>query len=41
MEFVNLKDRYALSGKAEQLLERYGLTAKAIEDAVKSVIQKK
>ena len=41
MEFVNLKDRYALSGKAEELLERYGLTAKAIEEAVRSVIQKK
>ena len=41
MEFVNLKDRYALSGKAKELLERYGLTAKAIEEAVRSVIQKK
>jgi len=27
MEFVNLKDSYALSGKAEELLRRYGLTA--------------
>jgi len=37
MEFVNLKDRYALSGKADELLERYGLTAKDIEQAVRAV----
>ncbi|GAI12629.1 unnamed protein product, partial [marine sediment metagenome] len=30
MEFVNLKDSYALSGKADELLQRYGLTAKDI-----------
>jgi transketolase len=41
MEFVNLKDRYALSGKAEELLQRYGLTAKDIEEAVKAVIKRK
>ena len=41
MEFVNLKDRYALSGKAEELLQKYGLTAKDIEEAVKSVIGRK
>jgi transketolase len=41
MEFINLKDRYALSGKAEELLQRYGLTAKDIEEAVKSVVKKK
>jgi len=41
MSFINLKDRYALSGKAEELLQRCGLTAKDIEEAVKSVVGKK
>jgi transketolase subunit B (EC 2.2.1.1) len=41
MEFVNLGDRYALSGKADELLQRYGLTAKDIERAVKAVIKRK
>ena len=41
MGFVNLGDRYALSGKAEELLQRYGLTAKAIEEAVRSVVERK
>jgi len=41
MEFVNLKDSYALSGKADELLQRYGLTAKDIEEAVKSVVKRK
>jgi transketolase len=41
MEFVNLGDRYALSGKAEELLQRYGLTARDIEEAVKSAVKRK
>jgi transketolase len=41
MEFVNLKDKYALSGKPEELLQRYGLTAKDIEEAVKTAVKKK
>jgi transketolase len=41
MEFVNLGDRYALSGKSEELLQRYGLTATDIEEAVKSVVKRK
>jgi len=41
MSFINLKDRYALSGKAEELLQRCGLTAKDIAEAVKSVVGKK
>jgi len=41
MEFVNLGDRYALSGKAEELLQRYGLTARDIEESVKSVVKRK
>jgi len=41
MEFVNLGDRYALSGKAEELLQRYGLTAEHIEESVKSAVNRK
>ncbi|HUU08243.1 MAG TPA: transketolase family protein [Dehalococcoidales bacterium] len=41
MEFVAIKDTYAKSGKAGQLLERYGLTAKDIEQAVRTVLKKK
>ena len=41
MGFINLGDRYALSGKAEELLERCGLTAKDIENAVKAVVSRK
>jgi len=41
MEFVAIKDTYAKSGKATELLQRYGLTAKDIEQAVRGVIKKK
>jgi len=41
MEFVNLGDRYAVSGKAEELLQRYGLTARDIEKSVKSAVKRK
>ena len=41
MAFVALKDTYAKSGKAAELLERYGLTAKDIEQAVRAVIERK
>jgi len=41
MEFVNLDDRYSVSGKAEELLQRYGLTARDIEELVKSVVKRK
>ena len=41
MEFVAIKDTYAKSGKAAELLQRYGLTAKDIEQAVRSVIKRK
>jgi transketolase len=40
-EFVDLDDKYAMSGKAEELLERYGLTVRHIEGSVKSVIKRK
>jgi len=41
MEFVNLGDRYAVSGKAEELLHRYGLTATAIAERVRSAVERK
>jgi transketolase len=41
MELVAIKDTYAKSGKPAELLERYGLTAKDIERAVKSAIKRK
>jgi transketolase len=41
IEFVNLADRYAMSGKAEELLQRYGLTAGHIEESVKSAVKRK
>jgi len=41
MAFVNLGDRYAMSGKAEELLQRYGLTPGNIEESVKSVVKRK
>jgi len=41
LELVGIKDTYAQSGKPEQLLERYGLSPAAIEQAVKAVIQRK
>ncbi len=41
MAFVAIKDTYAKSGTASQLLERYGLTAKDIERAVREVLKKR
>ncbi len=41
MEFVAIKDTYAKSGKPDELLQRYGLTAKDIEQAVKAVLRRK
>lgn len=41
MEFVAIRDTYAESGKAAELLQRYGLTARDIEQAVRSVIKRK
>ncbi len=40
MQFVGLRT-YAKSGKPEELLEKYGLTAAAIEQAVKRVISQR
>ena len=41
MEFVAIKDTYAMSGKPAELLERYELTARDIEQAVRAVIKRK
>ncbi len=41
MEFVAIKDTYTKSGKFPELLQRYGLLAKDIEQAVRSVIKRK
>ncbi len=41
MEFIAIKDTYAKSGKPGELLQEYGLTAKDIEQAVKSAVKKK
>ncbi|MFC2016417.1 transketolase family protein [Chloroflexota bacterium] len=41
MEFVAIKDTYAKSGKPAELLQRYGLAAKDIEQAVYAVLKKK
>ncbi len=41
MEFVAIKDTYAMSGKPAELLQRYGLTAKDIERAVHAVIKRR
>lgn len=41
MEFVGLKDTYAESGRADELLEKYGLTASHIAQAAQKVISRK
>jgi len=41
MEFVAIKDTYARSGKPAELLQRHGLTAKDIEQGVRSAIARK
>jgi transketolase len=41
LEFVAIKDTYAESGPPADLLEKYGLTATDIEQAVRSVLSRK
>jgi transketolase len=41
MELVAIRDTYAKSGKPAELLERYGLTAKDIEQAIRGVMKRK
>jgi transketolase len=40
MSFIGIKDVYARSGKPDELLQKHGLTAEAIEQAVKVFIKK-
>ena len=40
MAFVNIGDCYAESGDAEGLLKKYGLTADAIVEAIRNVVQR-
>lgn len=40
-EFIATKDTFGESGTPEQLMEKYGLNNKAIEEAVKKVIHRK
>lgn len=41
MEFVNIGDRYAESGTPDELIEKYGLTAKNVAAATKRVLARK
>ena len=41
MEFVAIKDTYAESGTPDQLLDRYGLTARHIVQACHQVLKRK
>ena len=41
IEFVAIKDTYCKSGKGSELLQRYGLTAKDIEQAARKVIKRR
>jgi transketolase len=41
MEILAIKDTYAKSGKPAQLLEKFGLTAQDIEQAVRSAVKRK
>jgi hypothetical protein len=41
IEFVNLGDRYAESGKPDDLLRKYGMTADAIITAAESVLRRR
>jgi transketolase len=41
MSFIGIKDVYAKSGKPDELLQKYGLTAEAIEQAVKVIVNRK
>lgn len=41
MSFLGINDVYTKSGKSEELLQKHGLTANGIEEAVKSILNKK
>ena len=41
MRFIGMQDKFGESGKAVDLLEKYGLTDKAIADAARTLLKKK
>jgi len=41
MEFVAIRDTYAESGTPDELLDRYGLTARHVVQAAERVISRK
>lgn len=41
MEFIGVKDRFGESGEPNELLEKFGLTAEKVKEAVKKVIGRK
>ena len=41
VEQVGVRDRYGESGRWDQLLERFGLDAGGVEEAVQRVLQRK
>jgi len=41
MAFIGMQDQYGVSGRWDQLMERYGLTAEKIADAARSVVARK
>jgi transketolase len=41
MEFVGIQETYAESGQPEELLEKYGLVAKNVADAIRKVVARK
>ena len=41
VEFIGLKDTYAESGTADELMEKYGLTSKNIVQAAQKAVSRK
>jgi transketolase len=41
MAFIGMQDQYAVSGRWDELLERYGLTGEKIAEAARSVVARK
>jgi transketolase len=41
MEFVGIQETYAESGQPDELLEKYGLVAKNVADAVRKLVGRK
>jgi len=41
MEFIGMQDSFGESGETDELLEKYGMKAKNIIEAVKKVVTRK